>query len=684
MKKQHAGRKQQEETQANMFAPASLRRMLTFWREELPAKFGIPYRLRQLYQFPEPCPICNGLRIYHPDNADSDMPCFCQIQEHHLAQVAQWSDYNFLPQRYQQVGSEDILKMGRGFTPLRRSQFAMAIKVIDRFIENPGGNLILVGDIDTGRSMLAAYISRQLEPMPNIFISLRQLVDLLIKARHDSDQKVLDILYNVPVLIIDNFSTLYSELDELASQHLHDLVYYRWSEVLSLVLTTNVPLSELSTLHATLLDYLQQDTEVILFDSKQVQISRASTAQTSSQHTRPILTQAQPCPWLGAQDGLNTPSFFPSPENYCLRTARPQPVALAHQAVACLSEYAGCSVFTLQEDKKIETLPAGILHQERRLYVSQGRRFSGQWVIALAVLGVVSGLIVLSMILFGEPIKNFVFGDTPEATATESFVSAADTALLPTSTGEPPTPTFTAEPPTEIPTATLTPTLLPTVAPHYWMQVSLARPTNLRQSPNVDAPIIELLQARTKLNVLGRDMLGIWLRVDTLQGLSGWVVLVQVADTMDVLTLPVYVDPVPVPVSDPATPDNSNSAPILTLTPVATPSMPASFNIVLQSLNISSCDYPDLTNEYIVQLNGSRITMTRPVDTASLTGTFDPGDGSFRVSYTHSNAIENISGTIVLQSNVITISGEQMVTFFDGTCSAHFAVSGHIGAVVSP
>src|SRR6185503_1166977 len=96
------------------------------------------------------------------------------------------------------------------------------------------------------------------------------------------------------------------------------------------------------------------------------------------------------------------------------------------------------------------------------------------------------------------------------------------------------------------PTATVTATETPSPTPNVIMQVTLSLPTNLRQLPEADAPVVALLPAGTKLNVLGRDGLGIWVRVDTLDGQSGWVVVVQIAETIDVVSLPFYTDPTPI------------------------------------------------------------------------------------------------------------------------------------------
>jgi len=664
------------------FTPASLRRQIAFWRDELPQKLGIPYNLRQLFLIPDPCPICGGSRLYRSENAAAEIACFCQTQAYHQEKISGWQDYNFLPQRYDQIKADDILRIERGFTPIRRAQFAIALKTIDQFIENPRGNLILVGDISMGRSMLAAYISQKLEPIPNVFISLRQLVDLLAKTISGGDGHVRDIFYRVPVLIIDNFSATYSELDASAAQLLHDLVYYRWSEALPIVLTTNVPLSELSALRGPLLEYLQQDAEVYVFDAKQVQISHASSNPALAHQAQPapaLMPARARCPWLGASDGAAEPVSFPSLGNHCLRAATPQPVAIAHQANACLGEFGVCPIFQLWEDQVVTTLPDGIARKPKQTAPRRERSPMERLVTAIAIIGLVTGAVALGVLLLGERISKAILGQESQPTLTESATSAPT--FTSANSGSLASPTeFAAQPPTLELTPIHSATLAPSPSPVYVAQVTLARATNLRTEPNINASVIELLPARAKMNVVGRDVQGIWIRVDTLMGVGGWVYADQAIDQLNMLALPIYVEPTPAPSA--AAPDSLVTNETAALT--ATPGLPESFAIVLQALNISGCNYPDLTSEYEFRVIENRITINRPIDSAVLTGTYERDSGVFHVSATYATASETIDGKLTSDGRTIDISAEQNLTYFGGACAARYSVSGRLNLAGLP
>jgi len=64
---------------------------------------------------------------------------------------------------------------------------------------------------------------------------------------------------------------------------------------------------------------------------------------------------------------------------------------------------------------------------------------------------------------------------------------------------------------------------------------------NLRGGPSTDFGIRAKLTAGERLNLLGRNELGTWLAVSTLDGATGWVAAEYVDIPINILDLPIRV-----------------------------------------------------------------------------------------------------------------------------------------------
>ncbi len=112
---------------------------------------------------------------------------------------------------------------------------------------------------------------------------------------------------------------------------------------------------------------------------------------------------------------------------------------------------------------------------------------------------------------------------------------------VPTDTPAPPTATSPATA-TALPSATSTPTpVLPTSTPTPVGPVGTVNVEvlNLRGGPTTDFGIRAKLTTGEQLNLLGRNELGTWLAVSTLDGATGWVAAEYVDIPMNILDLPI-------------------------------------------------------------------------------------------------------------------------------------------------
>ena len=156
-----------------------------------------------------------------------------------------------------------------------------------------------------------------------------------------------------------------------------------------------------------------------------------------------------------------------------------------------------------------------------------------------ALLAVVVVVVLLAIFVWVVPRRSMVstgagvpLTATPAATFT--VAASAATAELPTQT---PTPAATA---TRIPSPTPAPAL-PTNTPTARTPVGAVNVEvlNLRGGPDTTYGIRAKLMTGEKLNLLGRNELGTWLAVSTLDGATGWVAAEYVDIDVMILDLPV-------------------------------------------------------------------------------------------------------------------------------------------------
>ncbi len=563
-----------------------------------------------------------------------------------------------IPARYLSLTRDDVLRVAHSLPPVQRAQFAVAFRAAEAFIANPHGSLVLVGAVGTGRTMLAAYIAGHLA-QPGVFLPLRRLIDLLSAMPEGVER---DLLYRAPVLIVDDFAATWVELSAPALQQLQDLIAYRQGNALPFVVTSHVDLRELSAAHSPILDMLQRDAEVYVFDH--VPSPPGSSARQAVTPQRPPLpVEPRYCSFLGAEDRTGAVLL---PRNVCLRPAVPQPIKLTYQASTCLTaNHAGCAVFQVPADQPVAALPPDILDDEPPpLRIEPPNR---RWLLPVLA-AILCGLLLGAFALFSRQVVGFMGSALAGGGAPSGYHSPPTRTPTPTIT-----PTVTPLPPTAFPTPA------PPATPRIVGQVTLSYESHLRALPDAGAAALSILPAGMVINVLGRDNPGEWLFVATLDGQTGWVATTQFD------ALPFVVVDVPVtgigtqPVSSgpgPAVPDTPLTA---FPSPVPTPELPGTFVVLIDATDISNCaGYSGFTATYTFNLNDRRISLLRQIDGTLLLGTYDPVTASFDVSAARATTSEDITGTITVQGDLIVISGEQRVTFYDGTCPGDLSIEGSV------
>jgi hypothetical protein len=628
-----------------------------FWRSEL-SGLGLRFDLKTLYSPISPCPVCQGTAVYRPEGTASEIACFCQLQSTYLARIEGWQSLNFLPEPLRRVELRELLALGRILNPIQRVQLPLVLESVDRFIDDPRGNLVFIGDAGFHCSMFAAYIAKRLEPLPSIFVTLRQLVDLLGDAQDAETGQPREPFCSIPVLIIDDFSSAYGELEQETARHLFSLVVHRHDAGLPVVITSDVELGKLPTMEPSILECLSQDAISYIFDYRQIRLLRPAQHQAgpSELEARPL---ARRCPWLGTADGAEPTKVFPILGHSCLRTTLPQPVTLAHQARACLSaDHAACPVFQMPEIQVVDVLPSDI-----RLEDDPDAPEIQPFHLAPSVLLTLVGLLLLAVI--GGLVIFSVLSEPSPPQSTPRSIAMVAPSLPPSNT---PFLTATMSAPILVPTMTIvTPATL---------ELVLERETRLRLRPDNGAPGLSFLQGGTDVTVLGRDISGEWLYVSVKDDLVGWIVIDSVVETIDASTIPVYGVTELTPETATLEPAVYPSTVFLTMTPLVL--IPHTFEILLKSINISACDYPDFSLDYVFSLGGAKITITRPGDGSILTGSYHPDTAAFRASTTHTFGLEEMNGTISLTHGWLEVHGEQQLSYFDSSCNVLWSISGRV------
>jgi DNA replication protein DnaC len=210
------------------------------------------------------CPICKGigylrrdLPVGHPDFGKVEV-CTCR-----QAQVSQQIHQRLFSlsnlQELSHLTFENFQPRGYiGLPPNQAGSLEQAFRRAQQFSQNLNGWLLLQGGYGCGKTHLAAAIANFAVSMgvPTLFITVPDMLDSLRFAFNDPDSTFaqrFEEIRSAPLLVLDDFGT--QNATEWAKEKLFQIVNYRYTNRLPLVVTTNLNLDDIEErIHSRLLD----------------------------------------------------------------------------------------------------------------------------------------------------------------------------------------------------------------------------------------------------------------------------------------------------------------------------------------------------------------------------------------------------------------------------------------------
>ena len=200
------------------------------------------------------CPICGGVGWLHEDLPITDpnfgklVRCVCKQQE--AVQTAQKRLYQtsnleaFHTMTFESFSVQG--RLGLGDEQIRSLQYALSQS--QQFAASPKGWLILMGRYGCGKTHLAAAIANTCIEygMGTIFLTVPDLLDWLRSSYGASDttfEQRFEEIRNVDLLVLDDLGTQNSTA--WAAEKLYQIIDYRYTHKLPLVVTTNLHLEDL-------------------------------------------------------------------------------------------------------------------------------------------------------------------------------------------------------------------------------------------------------------------------------------------------------------------------------------------------------------------------------------------------------------------------------------------------------
>ena len=200
------------------------------------------------------CPYCGGVGylrldvpVGHPEFGKLQI-CTCRTQ-----QVSQQIRQQLFKHSNLEVLShltfENFNPRGRvGLPPYQADSLEQAFNQAQRYAQKMNGWLLIQGKYGAGKTHLAAAIANFAVGVgvPSLFITVPDMLDSLRYAFNDPELSFEDRfeeIRNAPLLVLDDFGT--QNATAWAQEKLFQILNYRYSNRLPLVVTTNLPLEEI-------------------------------------------------------------------------------------------------------------------------------------------------------------------------------------------------------------------------------------------------------------------------------------------------------------------------------------------------------------------------------------------------------------------------------------------------------
>lgn len=224
-------------------------------RESSPTSSSAETTARPPRQLGDPdCPHCHGLGyisydvpVGHPEFGVMHI-CSCREAEVEARTRAQLYSLSNLDE-LQNLQFESFNPRGRiGIGPFQADSIERACNQAQQFARHQQGWLILQGGFGCGKTHLAAAIANESANlgMPALFITVPDLLDQLRFAYQDPAQTFeerFEAVRRARLLILDDFGT--QNATEWAEEKLFQIVNFRYTNRLPLVVTTNLPLDDI-------------------------------------------------------------------------------------------------------------------------------------------------------------------------------------------------------------------------------------------------------------------------------------------------------------------------------------------------------------------------------------------------------------------------------------------------------
>ncbi|HUF39898.1 MAG TPA: ATP-binding protein [Anaerolineales bacterium] len=209
---------------------------------DLPGRLGDP-----------DCPHCRGIGyisydvpVGHPEFGRMHV-CSCrqpEIEARAREKLFALSHLN----RLENLTFEAFQPRGRiGIGPYQADSLERAFNQARQFAQSQDGWLVLQGGYGCGKTHLAAAITNESASLgvPALFLTVPDLLDQLrfaYSSTEETFEERFEAVRRAPLLVLDDFGT--QNATEWAGEKLFQILNYRYTNKLPLVVTTNLPLDE--------------------------------------------------------------------------------------------------------------------------------------------------------------------------------------------------------------------------------------------------------------------------------------------------------------------------------------------------------------------------------------------------------------------------------------------------------